>query len=316
MKNSEIITVTLNPAIDLTLSLKEFNVGHVNIVQSEISNPGGKGVNVSYYLSLQGYHSQALGFLGADNVGIFNGFFARNRIDHNFILVNGKTRTNIKIADNKNAHVTDVNSSSFLVTEQNKQDFKAKLLQVKNSKSIFVLAGSLPKGVEDGFYSDLLVHLKDNKVILDTSGNALKHVINSPYLPYAIKPNEYELAQAMDCDVRDFIDEYNILKAIEDLKHKGIALVVVSLGERGMIFSHKDCTYRVRPVVQQVKSTVGAGDALVSGLALALEHNLTDEETILLCTSLSMGAVGVLGIGLPDKDILNDLRSHMDIQRF
>ena len=95
-----IVTVTLNPAIDMTVRLAEpLARGAVNLAESVTETPGGKGINVASFLADWGLGSSVTGLIGADNVGIFEGMFREKGLDDRFVRVPGKTRTNVKIVD-------------------------------------------------------------------------------------------------------------------------------------------------------------------------------------------------------------------------
>lgn len=98
---SRVVTVTLNPAIDQTLSVPGFTAGQVNRVAESRSDAGGKGVNVASVLADLGVEVIATGFLGVENQGLFEAFFARKRIDDRFVRIAGSTRVGIKIVDDE-----------------------------------------------------------------------------------------------------------------------------------------------------------------------------------------------------------------------
>src|SRR6188474_772880 len=101
MTNSifQVITVTLNPAIDQTATINNFTAGAVNRVESVRSNPGGKGVNVASALADYGYNVAATGFLGRDNAAVFEELLERKDIADHFVRIAGQTRVGIKISD-------------------------------------------------------------------------------------------------------------------------------------------------------------------------------------------------------------------------
>src|SRR5690242_13847256 len=106
---ARVATVTLNPAIDQTMSIPDFAVGQINRVEWEQSDPGGKGVNVAAFLADFRVPVSATGFLGSENAEIFRTFFKDKGIADRFVAVPGRTRTNVKILDRPNKRITDIN---------------------------------------------------------------------------------------------------------------------------------------------------------------------------------------------------------------
>ena len=104
----DVVTVTPNPAIDWTLTVPRFAPGAVNRVERQQSRPAGKGVNVAAALADAGYRVAATGWLGANNAGDFDRFFAARGIDDQFVRVPGETRLGIKIADSSGQPTTGV----------------------------------------------------------------------------------------------------------------------------------------------------------------------------------------------------------------
>jgi 1-phosphofructokinase len=105
----DVVTVTLNPAIDRTVTIRNFTAGAVNRVEQERSNPGGKGVNVASALSDYGYQVAVTGFLGRENSAPFEELFARKKIADRFVRIAGRTRMGIKITDPTLHQTTDIN---------------------------------------------------------------------------------------------------------------------------------------------------------------------------------------------------------------
>ena len=113
----EVVTVTLNPAIDLTVTLDHLVVGAVQRASAAALTCGGKGVNVAGCLADWGLRVAATGVLGRANDGAFADFFADKGVADRFVRVPGLTRTNIKIADRVSGETTDVNLPGLLVSD-------------------------------------------------------------------------------------------------------------------------------------------------------------------------------------------------------
>jgi 1-phosphofructokinase len=283
------LTITLNPAIDRTITIPNFEAGKVNRVQGEYLNAGGKGVNVASSLAGAGHNVAVTGFLGRENAAVFERHFTRKRIADHFVRLDGETRVGIKITDPVRKETTDIN---FPGVEPLPSDVKAMRATVeKIDADWFVIAGSLPPGVEATIYRDLAASLKaqNRKVALDTSGETLNHAIQAA--PALIKPNIHELEGLVG---RSLSSRDEVAKAAKELLALGIEAVVVSMGHQGACFVNAEGILFAIPPEIEVRSTVGAGDAMVAGVISAKLRNLTLAETARLSTAFSVRAIGKL----------------------
>ena len=179
-----IITVTMNPAIDKTVEVDKFQPYALNRIRRIEYDAGGKGINVSKTIHALGGESLAMGFLGG-NTGktIENVLNARN-IRHDFIYVDGDTRTNTKIFDCVGG-VTELNEPGPAITEKQIEALIQKICTYTDNETLVVLAGSVPGGVRKTVYAEIAecVHKKGGKVLLDADGElfrlALKAVPDS-----------------------------------------------------------------------------------------------------------------------------------------
>lgn len=298
-----IVTVTLNASIDQTASIPNFTAGEVNRVAWEQADAGGKGVNVASFLADFGYAIAVTGVLGADNQELFLRLFAEKKLIDRFIRVPGHTRVNIKVVDDARHQVTDINFPGVAVeAEQIDEVFATIDALAEAGTEVFILSGSLPAGVAPTAYRDITERLRTRGrcwVVLDTSGEALAGAID--VAPNMIKPNIDELAELLG---HPLDDEPAIVAAARSLRKRGIEWVVVSMGDRGAIFVAADAAVHAVPPRVPIKSTVGAGDAMVAGIVHARLQNLGIEECARLATAFSLGALGEIGPRLPARDLI------------
>src|SRR5258708_34851230 len=113
-----IATVTLNPAIDMTVRVDAFQATTANRGQRVQLDGGGKGVNVASFLADYGHATAVTGFLGQENADIFEQLFARKGIDDRFVRIPGSTRIGVKIVDEANQQTTDINMPGLLPTTE------------------------------------------------------------------------------------------------------------------------------------------------------------------------------------------------------
>jgi 1-phosphofructokinase len=286
---AQIVTVTLNPAIDWTLQIPGFAAGRVNRVAGERTLPAGKGVNVAAALATAGAQRiVATGFLGRDNAAEFGRFLRERGIGEEFVRVNGATRTGIKIVDPQRQETTDINFPGAPVTDAELAELGTRIDQLASARPIFVLAGSVPPGVSEAIYQQMTIHLRERgcRVILDTSGAPLQHAVDAR--PDVIKPNIHELEAVVGTPLRDQSD---VVAAARALCDHGIGLVVVSMGADGAVFVDRRNALLARPPAIAVNSSVGAGDAMVAGIVVALLASSSLEETARVATAFSLHAL-------------------------
>jgi 1-phosphofructokinase family hexose kinase len=294
--NTGVATVTLNPAIDQTLSIPGFRAGEVNRVEWERSDPGGKGVNVAAFLRDVGARVTVTGLLGSDNAGIFQAFFADKGIADRFVMVPGRTRVNVKIIDQPGRRITDINLPGLSFTADKGAALAGITEQVADDHDWFVLSGSVPPGTPDTVYADLIETLRarNKRVVLDASGPAFARGVAA--LPYAVKPNLEELSELVG---RPLSDEAEAVPAVRELIAGGIGCVIVSMGADGAIFAEGSQCLHVRSPAVVVRSTVGAGDAMVAGFIIGKLRRLPLAQCGKLATAFALGKLTTVGPHLP-----------------
>lgn len=262
--HEKIAAVTLNPSIDKTITIDQLTPYGLNRVKCSRLDPGGKGINVARVLKNFGADVTVSGLVAGDNGRRLTEFLKKSEIAYDFLHIDGDTRTNLKIFDERANKMTEINESGSFIEEQIQSDYKQKFQGLMQSVGIVVLSGSLPPGVPTDFYADCIAIAKEQgvKTLLDADGEALKRGIEA--IPYAIKPNIHELEMLIGkkCE-----DQRAIVDAVRELIDRGIEVVIVSMGPDGAIVADKNESYKVDSWDIPVKSTVGAGDSMVGSLA-------------------------------------------------
>jgi len=228
----DIVTVTLNPSIDRTVTIPNFTAGVVNRVETVRSNPGGKGVNVASSQADSGHRVAVTGFLGRENAASFEALFAQKKIGDHFIRIAGQTRVGIKVADPVLNQTTDIN---FPGPASSPFDLEALAAQIATlDADTFVLAGSLPPGVAPTIYRDLVSALRSRgkRVVLDASGEPLRLALEAK--PHLFKPNTHEVGELLGETISS---ERAVIAAARKLIASGVEQVVVSMGRDGACFA-------------------------------------------------------------------------------
>lgn len=275
--SKKILTVTLNPCIDKTITIKEFVYGGLNRVENARIDIGGKGINVSKVLSNFGADVFACGIVAGKQGREVIEFLDNNTIPNLFTYAEGETRTNYKIIDSNSRITTEINEAGFHVTQDVIESCIRNIIKMLPSTEIMILSGSVPPGVSDNIYRRLIEIAKDYdvKVILDADGEKLKLGIETS--PYAIKPNIFEFEQLLGTKL-DSPEE--IVTAAKKYINMGVvSIIIISMGAAGALFVSDNMVYLATPFEIECKSTVGAGDSMVAALAYGLQQKY-DFETI------------------------------------
>lgn len=287
-----IITVTLNPAIDKTVTIPNFTVSQVNRIETLRTDVGGKGINVSKCLKELGCESTAAAFWGGEAGRSGEAQLRESGVESLPVFIGGTTRTNMKIIDPEQGTNTDINEPGPQISPEELEQLIQKLDEKLNQGDILVLAGSIPAGISPDIYKELTIRYKEKgvKVFLDADGESFAEGIKAS--PYLIKPNIDELSRYAGEKITDI---RGILKAVKPLLQSGIEKIVVSMGAQGAVFIQKGRILIASSLNVPVLSTVGAGDSMVAALAYGEEKGLDEKKTYKL--SMAMGAASVMCSG-------------------
>lgn len=307
----KIAAVTLNPAIDQTVRVDQFAPNQVNRGQSMQFDPGGKGVNVASFLTDYGLDVAVTGFLGAENPRLFEQLFAQKKIADHFVRIPGRTRTNVKIVDEARQETTDINMQGEAPSPEAIGRLYETVEKLAETCDWFVLAGNLPPQAPVEIYAMLVAQIKARGrfVALDTSREALRHgVLAGPTL---VKPNIHELEQLVG---EKLAGETAVIHAARQLFSHDIKTVIISMGAAGALFLTKNEAVKAIPPRVSVKSTVGAGDAMVAGaIAGAIAaHSLADQAR--LATAFSLCAITTVGPHLPETAVLQSFVRQVSLE--
>lgn len=306
---AKILTLTLNPALDITVSLDSLRAGQVNRSQAQHSHAAGKGLNVAQVLADLGHSVTVGGFLGRDNLQLFEALIQWRGFADCFVRVAGETRSNIKLVE-ANGCVTDINGQGPEVDAASRSALMRKLLQIAPGHDAVVVAGSLPRGIDPHWFAELLGQLKAQglKIALDSSGEALRAGLQAA--PWLVKPNTDELAEVLGHSVTGRAEQQ---QAASQLLASGIEHVVVSQGEHGVSWYRAGAVLHAQPPQVRVASTVGAGDSLVAGMVHGLLQGEAPAQTLRRATAIAAQAVTQVGFGIRDRAQLEQLQAGVHI---
>ena len=255
-----IYTVTFNPSLDYIVSVKDFRPGMTNRTSSELMLAGGKGINVSIVLGNLGIKSTALGFIAGFTGDEIVRRLHNGGINSEFIKINdGISRINIKL---KSIDGTEINGQGPHIDSSHIEQLMNRLRRLE-SGDVLVLAGSIPAGISDNIYKDIMDMLKDKgvQIVVDATSRLLTNVLE--YNPFFIKPNQHELGDIFNVTLNT---QEEVIPYALELKKVGAVNVCVSMGGKGAILVADDGNvYKAKAPDGILKNSVGAGDSLVAG---------------------------------------------------
>ncbi len=286
----EVLTVTLNPALDREIVLKNFRINEFHRLDSQeksLISPGGKGINVSIMLDDLGIPSVAMGFLG--------GYIGRTieeelRREHknittNFTYVNGESRENITLIDEVNQTITEINTIGPQILKDNMDRFMKRYTQMLGHAKICVISGSIPPGVEKDIYKQLVLLAKEKNVltIINAKDDLLSYALEVP--PDVVKPDmrgkRILLGHELD-SLQDYVDS-----ALE-IRKKGVKLAVISHELTNDVVATGDGIWFFKPRLRMATANLlGTGDAYVTGVVYSL---YTDNRDWLEVAKLGMAS--------------------------
>ncbi len=257
-----IYTVTFNPSLDYYIQVNNIKSGMVNRTTSERLAVGGKGLNVSLALKELGEDTLALGFIAGFTGDAIDEKVRRLGLPHDFIKVGGQSRINVKIKSNTE---TDINGSGAQISLNDINKLIRKLKTLLTQGDWLIVSGSVPAGLDENTYADLLKKLKsikDINVVVDACGKLLTQTLK--YKPFLIKPNIYEMCEIFG--LSSIPDLEGIYACARKLQEDGARNVIVSMGSSGavMVTETKQSMY-VRAARGQLVNSVGAGDSMIAG---------------------------------------------------
>ncbi len=255
-----IYTVTFNPSLDYILTVSDFRLAATNRAREEHIFPGGKGINVSMILRNLGVKSTALGFVAGFTGEELVRALQALHIQTNFTsLSTGLTRINTKVKSNEE---TEINAAGPTIDKE-ALEMLFEQLDALQSGDVLFLSGSIPVGLPDTIYQDIMARLQDKGVLIvvDATKDLLRNVLQ--YRPFLIKPNHHELGDLFGVSIESKEDAAIYAKKLQEL---GARNVLVSMAGDGAVFvSEEGCVLESEAPKGEVVSSVGAGDAMLAG---------------------------------------------------
>lgn len=308
-----IVTVTPNPSIDRTVTLPgELVRGAVHRVTAVSSEPGGKGVNVARALTLAGLDNVAV--LPAAQNDPFLTALRGQRVRFHAVPVSGSVRTNLAITENDGT-TTKVNEPGSVLSAAEAGELAEAVAERAQFAAWVVLSGSLPPGLPDDWYSQMVAVLAPYgcKVAVDTSDVPLAALAAGLQVaaPDLMKPNSEELAGLAGVSAESLEtalahgDPGPTVSAARHLIERGVAAVLATLGAAGAVLVDRDGAWLATPPPVKPRSTVGAGDSALAGYVRADVGGADAPERLQMAVAYGSAAAALPGSALPAPAQLN-----------
>lgn len=294
-----IATITLNPSLDITITVDGLVVDETNRWKTSRLYAGGKGIDVSRAIREMGGKTVAYGFIGGNPGRQVEILLDKEGVAFSFTPIEHETRANFIINDAKTSKQTRIDAPGPRISKEELERFRRKIMQIFPKPDLVVMSGSVPPGLPTNIYYNMIMDAKEFKVrcLLDSDGQWLEEGVKAK--PYLIKPNVREAEALLKTEL---LAEEAIIKAALDLVKTGIEVVAISRGKDGLIAATKQRVVKAVPPAVRVKSAVGAGDCTVAGLALKLVHNEPLTEACRLGVAMGTAAVLTPGTELCHRD--------------
>jgi 1-phosphofructokinase family hexose kinase len=290
-----IVTVTLNAAMDRTLLVPNLQLGQRHRASLGFASAGGKGLNVARALRRLGVPVVATGFVGGRNGTQIADDLTKDGILHDFVRIREESRTSVAVLDPISDQYTEINEWGPQVGEDELAALAGKLSYLTQGAEFVVFAGSLPRGVDPGFYGETIREMNRRNVptVLDTEGEPLRLGVQAE--PYLVSPN---LREAELLVGHEFNEDDDLADALDEIAGFGARNVLISL-ETGCyaLIREGGEEHRIRgssPRLEAV-STIGAGDTLLAGFLAARIAGRPVEECVR--SAVAAGAASVLEPG-------------------
>ncbi len=292
-----IVTVTLNAAIDRTLTVPNFQLGQRHRASAGLTLAGGKGINVARALKRLGVPVVATGLAGGRTGTRVVEELTGEAILNDFVRIEDESRTSTAVVDPTGSSFTEINEWGPLAKPEEVEMLLEKLRYLSRGADFVVLAGSLPRGVAPDFYGELIRDLGRRQVltVLDTDGEPLRLGLETE--PFLVSPNQREAEALVG---QEFYEQQDFAYALEHIAELGARNVLIT--DEGGCFARlregrKTRRYRVVAPQVETMSAVGAGDVLLAGFIASQVEGHSAEDALRAAVAAGAASAKEIGAG-------------------
>jgi 1-phosphofructokinase family hexose kinase len=292
-----IVTVTMNAALDRTLTVPNFQPGQRHRASGWLMLAGGKGINIARALKRLDVPVVATGLAGGRTGAAIVSELTREGILNDFVQIADESRTSTAVVDSMGGTYTEINEWGPNVEPKELDVLLEKLRYLARGADAVVFAGSLPRGVEEDFYAEAIRELnrRDVQTMLDAEGEPLR--LGSRAEPFLVSPNEREAEGLVGQEFHDSSDFVEALDHIADIGPRNVLITITSgcyalLREEREPARYHASIPRLEPI-----SPVGSGDVLLAGFVAARYEGRSAEESLRRAVAAGAAAVQEVGAG-------------------
>ena len=305
-----IVSLSLNPAIDLTYELINLKHDQKSRATKTYYDPGGTGINVGRALEKLQANSHTC-CITAGKMGEFLDNMLRQELNNiTTIKIEGETRINTTLLQQSPPNQYEINAAGPTINPNQLDEIISKFLTLCG-QGIGILTGSLPPGAPENTYRDINIALQKqgSRAIIDAPVSVMKQALSSN--PFLIKPNQHEL-ETLQKKALPSIEK--IATEARLICQQGTQYVCVSLAEKGAILTGPDNSYYCLSPNITTHSTVGAGDSMVAGLALAFAQHQAPDQALKLAVACGAGTAKKPGTQLFNPKEIENLIQQTEIK--
>jgi 1-phosphofructokinase family hexose kinase len=271
-----IVTLTINPAIDRTVSVDRLVFEDRAYILDRSEAPGGRGINASLVVHSLGGKTLALLTAGGAAGERIEKMLGSVGFPFEVIRVRSESRTNFTISD-KHGLTVKLNEMGEPISPAELVEVRKKVEARIEKASWLMICGSIPPGVSTRFYSEIVGLAKERGVrtLVDTEGDALLHSLDAH--PTVITPNQHEAERLLG---RALITRTQILEAVDRIQKMGPEAVILSLGSRGAIGSSPEGIFEALPPHIDALCPIGAGDAMAAAFTWSMQKKKSFAESL------------------------------------
>jgi 1-phosphofructokinase family hexose kinase len=308
-----ILTVTVNAALDRTLTVPVFQIGYRHRSSDVLAIAGGKGINVARALKILDVPVVATGLAGGRTGTRIIEELTSEAILNDFVRIGAESRTSTAVVDPTSGTYTEINEWGPEVSGAELETLMDKLHYLVRGADFVVLAGSLPRKVPTSFYADAIRDLtrRDVRVVLDSEGEPLRLGVESG--PFLVSPNQREAEQLVGQELEEDGDFVMALDAIAEMGARNV-LITFDNGCFALLrFGRK--TVRLRAFAPHVEpvSGVGSGDVFLAQFLAAVGDDLSPHETVRRAVAAGAASVREIGAGRFDPAFAATLREDVEL---
>lgn len=306
-----IVTLTINPAIDRTISVDRLAFEDRSYINSSRESAGGRGINAARVIHAFGGETMAVLISGGDTGKRLESLLQCMGMRAVQVPVKNPIRTNLTITD-KHGLTVHLNEIGPTLTKADVARVEQAVREALEHASWLMICGSVPPGVPSTFYASLIATAREKKVktLLHTTGEALRNGIEER--PTVVTPNGQEAERLLG---RTLLTRTHYLEAAERIRTMGPETVLLSLGSRGAVGAFKDGLMEALPPRVDVVCPIGAGDALTAAYTWAIDRKKNPPEALRWGVAAGTASARLPGMNYASLEQTQEMFKQVELKR-